>query len=103
MSTTCQNINCRIKKAKNGGKRILRYETFPHSMSVQGHRRLEKHKDLSSRVIIRIATATLIIQRIFQIYEGKIYVSSFLNFKIENKVLNKIGVGDLILGVLTFL
>jgi hypothetical protein len=60
-------------------------------MSVLG-RTLEKHKDLISRVNIHIARPTLIIQGIFHIYKGKIYVLAFFNFKIENKFLNKIGV-----------
>jgi hypothetical protein len=57
----------------------IRYEYFPHSMSVLGHSTLEKHEDLTSRVNIYIAMATLIIQRIFQIYNGK-------NLKIKNKI-----------------
>ena len=69
-------------------------------MSVLGHSTLEKHKDLTSRVNIHIATATLIIQRIFHIYKGKFYVLAFLDFKIENKDLNKIGVGGLTIKVL---
>ena len=68
-----------------------------------GHYRLEICKELTSGVNIQIAMATSIIQRIFENYKGKIYFSANLGLRVQNKLLGKIEVGEMITEVLTLL
>ena len=72
-------------------------------MSVLGHYRLEIYKDLTSGVNIQIAQATSIIQRIFKNYKGKIYFLTNSGLRVQNKLLGKIEVGEMITEVLTLL
>jgi copper homeostasis protein CutC len=72
-------------------------------MSVLGHYRLEIYKDLTSGVNIQIAQATSILQRIFENYKGKIYFLTNSGLRVQNKLLGKIEVGEMITEVLTLL
>ena len=72
-------------------------------MSVLGHYRLEIYKELTSGVNIQIAQATSIIQRIFENYKGKIYFLTNSGLRVQNKLLGKIEVGEMITEVLTLL
>jgi hypothetical protein len=68
-----------------------------------GHYILEIYKDLTSGVNIQIAQATSIIQRIFENYKGKIYFLVNSNLRVQNKLLGKIEVVELITEVVTLL
>jgi hypothetical protein len=70
-----------------------RKELIPTSRSVVGYYRLEINKELTSGVNIYIAPATSIIQRIFENYKGKIYLSAHLGLRVQYKRLGKIKLG----------